>query len=118
MNLILKFLFGLADPFIRNPEWGYFMAIGFAILGVISAWRAGEFRPVTHLIMISASVFWLLFTLNEIHAKAAGWNIRVDLLVSLPVLFGVSMASVWLGIGEFAVGKSTERKVVHTPEAD
>ncbi len=118
METVMKVLYGPIQPFIWHPERAYFVAMGFAILWAVSVWHSEKFRRRIHVSMLSATLLWVLFGLNEYQAKAAGWNIRVDILLSWPVLFAISVASAWLGIQEFvarktchwSVDKSTETK--------
>lgn len=55
--------------------------------------------------MMSAALLWILFGLFEQQANAQGWNIRVDLLLSWPVLFIVSVASAWIGFRSIMAGE-------------
>lgn len=101
MSAVFKVLFALIEPIVLHPERAFMVAAMFAILFVVSLVRTGTFKP-RHLVMLLAVLAWVLFGLNEVQAQAKGWNIRVDLLVSCPVVLAVSIAAAWSG---FRIGR-------------
>lgn len=107
--MLLKILFAPIEPIILHPELALLVAAGFAVLAVVSVLHAGVFRPVPHFCILLATLGWTLFGLNEFRAQAAGWNIRVDLLVSWPLLFVISAVAAGLGIQELGGWNADEK---------
>lgn len=111
--MVFQILFAPIHPFVGHPELAMFMAAGFAILTVVSVLHAGKFRPGTHVVMLLAAVCWVVFSLIESHFMAIRGAIRIDLLLSWPLLFTISAAAVWMGIrgfGEEHGGESPDAK--------
>lgn len=96
MSTVFEVLYAPIAPIVLHPERAFMVAALFAILFVVSLLRTGTFKP-RHLVMLFAVLAWVLFGLNEVQAQANGWNIRVDLLVSCPVVLAVSIAAAWTG---------------------
>lgn len=110
--MIFKILFVPFEPFIGHPELSMFMAAGFAILTVVSVLHAGKFKPATHIVILLAAACWVAFSLIESYFMAVQGNIRIDLLLTCPLLLMISAAAVWFGIRSFGEGHGSE-----SPEA-
>ena len=74
------------------------MAAAYAILLVVAFLRLQTFKPRTHLPILVVVLLWLAFGRIEQHAQQEGWNIRVDLLFTWPLLFAISVGAAWLGM--------------------
>ena len=96
MNEVIRFFLAPVEPFLRHPERAYGMAALFAILLAVSLARCRTLKP-RHLVMLIAVVAWGLFGWNEVRAELAHWDIRIDLLVTWPIVLAVSIAAAWNG---------------------
>lgn len=94
----MKVLFWPATLFIECPQLAFVVAAVFAVLLLASPLRTGRWRTRYHLVQLLAFVAWILFGLNEIQARAAGWNIRVDLLLTMPLMLLLTSAAVWSAV--------------------
>jgi hypothetical protein len=112
LDMDLKILFAPIHPFVGHPELAIFMAAGFAVLTVVSVLHAGKFRPASHIVMLLAAICWVVFSLIESYFMTIRGAIRIDLLLSYPLLLIITAAAVWLGIRGFGEGLGSE-----TPEA-
>lgn len=112
--MALKVLFA-PIRLLSHPEYAYVVASLFAVLFVASLLRAGTFQPRRHLVILFAVVAWMLFGLNEVRAQANGWNIRVDLLISWPIVLAVSIAAAWTGFrkggGRVVEGQTAQKSL-------
>ena len=95
MDAALKAFYAPIQPFVLHPERAWLVAALFAILFAASLARSGTFKPLRHLVILLAVMSWVLFGLIEVMAQARGWDIRVDILVSWPVVLAASIAAVW-----------------------
>lgn len=102
--MVFQILLAPFQPFIGHPELAMFMAAGFAILTVVSVLHAGKFRPFTHSVILLAAGCWVVFSLIESHFMEIRGAIRIDLLLSAPLLLMISAAAIWLGIRGFGEG--------------
>ncbi len=107
MSTFLKIFYSPMDPFIRHPELAYFVAAGFVILWAVCVWHSGTFRPRLYAFILLPALLWVLYGMHEYRAQAAGWNIRVDILMIWPVLFVASAAAVWLSLRELIAPRRT-----------
>ena len=98
MSAVIKAFFALSDPLHLHPERAFLVAGLFAILFVLSLLRTRKFRPGRHLVQLFAVLVWVLIGVLEGLGTANGWNIRVDLLVTLPLAFVVSIAAAFIGL--------------------
>lgn len=112
MNAVLKVFIAPLEPLILHPDRAYLVAALFAILFVASLLRSRTFKLRRHLAMLLAVLAWVLFGLNEQQAQAHGWNIRIDLFVTWPIVLAVSLAAAWTGFRNF-----TARAPVRPPDA-
>jgi len=96
MAEVLKIFYAPVEPFGGHPERSYLMAALFAILLAASLARCKGFKP-RHIVMLLAVISWGLFGWIEVQALATGSNIRIDLLVTWPIVLAVSIAAAWTG---------------------
>jgi hypothetical protein len=116
MWLILRVFYGPAVLFIGHSERAYLIAAGFAILLVVSVLAARKLKPRTHLLLLVATVLWVLFGLyEEINYEMAG-PIRLALILSWPLMLAVSGAAAWIGIRDIVARKPVARNVDQPPE--
>jgi hypothetical protein len=101
MSAVIKAFFALSDPLHLHPERAFLLAGLFAILFVVSLLRTRKFSPGRHLIQVVAVLVWILIGVLEGLGMANGWNIRVDLLVTLPLAFVMSLAAAFTGLRSF-----------------
>jgi hypothetical protein len=97
MDTFFKFLFLPIEPFIMHPERAWLVAGLFGLLFVVSWAGARRFRLKYHVVMLLAVLAWSAFGVMEQQATVHGWNIRVDLLVSAPVILILTIAALWSG---------------------
>jgi len=109
MNAVLRILFAPFEPFVNHPERASLVAALFGILFAVSLARSRAFHARHHLAPLVAAFAWLLVGLNEQRAMANGWNIRVDLLVSWPIVLAISIWAAWTGLRGRA-GRTAEGK--------
>jgi len=102
MSAVIKAFFALSDPLHLHPERAFLVAGLFAILFVASLLRTRKFRPGRHLVQLFAVLIWVFIGVMEGLGMANGWNIRVDLLVTLPLAFVVSLAAAFTGLFSLA----------------
>lgn len=79
-------LYDAADYFVGDPQKSCVIAVFFALLPLVGAAIARNKKSLLHWAAPLAAVAWFLFGLNEYYAKKHGWNIRVDLLLSWPLM--------------------------------
>jgi hypothetical protein len=106
MSAVVKAFFTLGQPFFQHPERAFLLAGLFAILFVASLARTRKFSPGRHLVQLFAVLVWVLIGVLEGLAMASGWNIRVDLLVTLPLAVAVSVAATWTALRSRAAPKT------------
>jgi hypothetical protein len=75
----LDWLYGLAQPFVWHPGRALLVAVAFALVAL--GLRSGGRRP-----LLVAAAAWALFALLELIAWRERADIRVDLLVTWPLL--------------------------------
>lgn len=97
----MKLFYAPIQPFLWHPERAYLLAALFVVLLIASLARFRTFKP-HHLVMLFAALLWMLFGMNEVQAKANGWDIRVDVLVTWPILFAVSIGAAWTALRNLA----------------
>lgn len=97
MSSLLQMLFVTATPFLKHPELASVMAAFFVVLSGVSWLRSHKFKCGQQILLLITAVSWVLFGMNEFIAKAQGWDIRVDLLVTWPALCILTIASLWAG---------------------
>lgn len=102
MNTLIQTLFIPIQPFIGHPDRALAVAIGFAAVWAMTLWLPGGRRSPSHLVILTTAVLWALFGAFEIQAMSAGWNIRVDLLLSWPLLLMFSLTSAWVVLHAFS----------------
>lgn len=84
--------FGLAEFFRDHPERAYLVALVFMALALADrrlARRDPAIRPWGMLVPAAA---WLLYAINEYHARLDGPGPRLDLYLSWPVMVAVTVA--------------------------
>ena len=83
--------------FVSNPMACVAMAAGFAMLMLLRPVWAPQQPPGIRRLWIP-SVVWLLFGWGEWAARRQGLDVRVDLLVTGPIMYVVSVwgALLWL----------------------
>lgn len=97
MSAVFKILFALIEPFHFHPERALLVAGLFALFSIAALLRYRGSMLHFHLIMLLPVIGWVLFAWMEQVANANGWNIRVDLFVSVPLLLVATAAGVWAG---------------------
>ena len=102
MSAVVKAFFALSDPLHLHPERAFLVAGLFAILFVVSLVRIRKFSSGRHLVQLFAVLVWVLIGVLEGLGMANGWNIRVDLLVTLPLAFVASLAAAFTGLYSLA----------------
>jgi len=105
MSEAFKLLFIPISPFITHPERAWLVAGLFAILLAVSLMRTRKFTLRYHLIMGLAVISWIVFGRIEQVATASGWNIRVDLLLTVPLVLAASIGALWAGIRSACGGR-------------
>jgi hypothetical protein len=83
----LGWLYRWAQPFVWHPGRALLVALAFALLAF--GFRARERRP-----LLVATAAWVVFAVLEFLAWRQRADIRVDLLVTWPVLCLVSVGAV------------------------
>ena len=111
MEVFFRILLFPLTPIIEQPERAFFVAVGFGVFAVICILYSGNVKRFSHFFILCTTLLWVLFGLHEMQAKAAGWNIRVDLLITWPILLLASIASAVLGLSNFREGQAHD-----TPE--
>jgi hypothetical protein len=102
MSALLKVFFAPIQPIVFHPERAFFLAGLFAILFAVSLVRMRRFNLRRHLILLFAVLAWALFGLHEGLAMSNGWNIRIDLFISWPLMLVVSIVAAWTGLRSLA----------------
>lgn len=92
---MLKIFYYPVQPFLSHPLRAYLLAALFAILLATSLARSRRFNPRAHLVPLFAVLSWVLFGLNEELARANAWDIRVDVLISWPLVLVISIGAAW-----------------------
>jgi tRNA A-37 threonylcarbamoyl transferase component Bud32 len=85
----------LGEPFGWHPERAYMVATFFLLLLLASVMKCRRFQPGRHLFIIAAVLAWLVFGQIEQVAAAGQWDIRIDLLVTWPIVVVLSLAGAW-----------------------
>jgi hypothetical protein len=98
MGTVFQILFGLAAPFVQHPERSWMMAALFAMLLIGAVARERRLLVGRQLTMLLAAIAWGIFGLLESWAVANGYNIRVDMLVSWPIVLLLSGVGLWAGL--------------------
>jgi hypothetical protein len=91
----LDWLYGLAQPFVWHPGRALFVALVLALVGYGFRRRGGRAPFV-------AAAAWAVFALLEFSAWRERANIRVDLLVTWPVLCLITVACLLLWVRRLA----------------
>lgn len=78
------------SPFVWAPGRALVVAVGFLVVAVFLGLRRGLGLRSPALKAIVAVVAWVALAVNEYVARREGWNIRIDLLVFAPVLYGAT----------------------------
>jgi hypothetical protein len=76
--------------FVWHPERCVAVAVAFAVSAM--AWSIVRRRFVWSPLL--TAVCWLLFALQEHCCRENGMNIRVDLFITLPIMFSVTLYGV------------------------
>lgn len=105
MSEALKVLFIPISPFITHPERASLVAGLFGLLLAVSILHSRKFTLRYHLVMVLAVISWIVFGRIEQLATASGWNIRVDLLLSVPLVYAASLAALWAGVRSASGGR-------------
>lgn len=116
MNAALKALFVLLGPFVSHPERAYLAAALFAALLAGSVAQARRLSLWRHLPLLLAAVVWGGFGLIEQQAMANGWNIRVDLFVTGPIVLAVSIWAAWANLRRGSRRKSDDETRAGSPD--
>ncbi|HTM54377.1 MAG TPA: hypothetical protein VL175_10125 [Pirellulales bacterium] len=87
-DAIVRVIFLPLYPFVTHPERITVVAALF-LLGFLALLWTGRFR--TPWPMLAAAIAWGLWVPWEQNCNAMKYNIRVDLLLLYPLLFGVTL---------------------------
>jgi len=90
----MELFVALIKPFVGHPGRAFVIAgLFFLILaiGLILRRNRNVFPAMS---LAAATLSWLLFGVMEAYAKGSGWNIRVDLLLTAPLLIVISIVAV------------------------
>jgi hypothetical protein len=95
-EIILRVVFLPILPFVAHPERIAVVASIF-LLGHLLALRTGRLRAWP---LLAGAITWGLWAAWEWHCNAMEYNIRVDLFLLYPLLFGVTC---WALVAPFQV---------------
>ena len=109
LDVIIKAIYYPSLPFVGHPELAYLMAIGFGILFAVSVLRSGKSDRGTQLGMLFAAVLWVMFGL--IDQQYAGFEMRVDVLLTWPPVFAVTLVAACFGIRGILAKKHADLNV-------
>lgn len=76
---LLDWLYGLAQPFVWHPARALIVALALALLAFGFRYRGGR-------VLLLAAAAWAVFAVLEFIAWRERADIRVDLLVTWPIL--------------------------------
>ncbi len=92
----------IIKPLVWQPERAFFIATIFLSLLVVAAIIRRDKTSFSLTPLLVATGSWLLFGIGELYARKHGWNIRVDLLLTGPLLIVITIVvtvlTVWRGI--------------------
>ena len=94
-----------ANYFVWEPQRSYVVAIFFALLPFVGALVTRDKRTLFHWSAPTAALAWLLFGINEYYCKKNDWNIRIDLLISWPVMVIGTIACLFFWVRMLLKGK-------------
>ena len=87
-----------ANVFVCEPQRCYAVALFFILLPLVGAAIIRSRRALLHWPAPAAAVAWFLFGLNEYFCRRDHSNIRIDLLLTWPllVLGTVACLAIWV----------------------
>ena len=86
----MDFLLARLQFFVHHPDRCVTMAVVFGVVAI--AWSIVHRRFVWSPLV--AAICWLLFAWMEQYCRETGMNIRVDLFVTGPIMFAVTLYGV------------------------
>jgi hypothetical protein len=101
MGQVFYLIYGPATPFVGHPERAYIVAALLAALCLVSLVYSRPPNPIAALMLVTAAVAWGGFGYLEALAVASGANIRIDLLVTWPLLCLLSAGAIAAGYVAF-----------------
>ena len=91
----IEILYMPIQPFIWHPERAFLVAIIFFVMLSVMFLRKKKNKKVMLWPTMAAIVIWCIFGVNEYFAKINQWDIRVDLLILMPLVLFVSLFSIF-----------------------
>ncbi len=89
--------FSLMSIFMVMPWLAILVGIGIGIIAFYTM-RKNEKKKYLPKVLYATAIFWIFYAAWEYYSHSIGANIRVDLLIIYPVLFGLTLFSLifWL----------------------
>jgi hypothetical protein len=61
-------------------------AVVFAVLGMVALFTGGELHRDGGIVLLLVAILWSVFTAIQVGTLASGADIRIDLLITLPIV--------------------------------
>lgn len=87
----MEILFAPFQPFVLAPWRALGVAVVFLLMSIDVTRRHG-FHPYSAARVWVATAAWVLIAMNEYVARRNGWNIRIDLILLVPLLYLATLA--------------------------
>ncbi len=112
----MEAFFNLGQAFVNEPLRAFALALLFMGFALIERWLATFVAGIKPWVQLVPATGWMLFAINEEHARAAQVAHRFDLAITLPVLAVLTL------IGVIALATNVRRAVrdwqAHDREGD
>ena len=113
MNFVIQLICAPVQPFIGHPVRAWLVSAGFALLLTVSLVRVRKLKVHPQLLLLLATVCWLLFGIYELNVPFG--TMRIDILFGWPPLFILSIAAVVAGLPRSAPDQRSNPKPATPP---